>query len=358
MLRALTNGLLRDLNTALVAEEMRRGTKAIYVDYVDYDEIAHHAGLSRPESLAALDGLDRVLEALETLAAVAPRRYHIVALSDHGQSQGKSFEDRHGLTLGDLCAELMSEQVSSIDGAVEGWGRAESVVGDVSGTGGVGRLATRADDRLKRNYDERGRDEDAPVVLGSGNLGLLYLRQPSRLHLNEIERRWPHLVPGLASHPGVEFVAGVDEHGEPWAIGAPGRRNLLTDEVIGGDPLARLAEHAGRVLCRAVLMPEAPELYVNSVVDPTTLDVAAFEGLVGAHGGLGGWQDRAVLLVPRGLEGCLPQRVEGADVLHQALVGMLQVCGHRTGLDEEEAATAEPVGVPVAVTPPGGASRR
>ncbi|NUR08645.1 MAG: phage holin family protein, partial [Nocardioidaceae bacterium] len=56
MLRALTNALLRDLNTALVAEEMRRGTRAIYVDYVDYDEIAHHAGLSRPGALSALDG--------------------------------------------------------------------------------------------------------------------------------------------------------------------------------------------------------------------------------------------------------------------------------------------------------------
>ena len=64
LLRAVTNGLLRDLNTALVAEEMRRGTKSIYVDYVDYDEIAHHAGMFRPESLAALDGLDRTLGSL------------------------------------------------------------------------------------------------------------------------------------------------------------------------------------------------------------------------------------------------------------------------------------------------------
>src|SRR5205085_4719120 len=119
---ALTNALLRDLNTALVAEEMRRGTHSIYVDYVDYDEIAHHAGLSRPESLAALDGLDRVLGNLETLAKGAPRRYHLVVLSDHGQSQGRSFEDRFGMSLGALCTELMAQEVSTIDGSVEGWG--------------------------------------------------------------------------------------------------------------------------------------------------------------------------------------------------------------------------------------------
>ena len=41
----------------------------------------------RPESLAALDGLDRVLATLERLAVHGARRYHIVVLSDHGQSQ-------------------------------------------------------------------------------------------------------------------------------------------------------------------------------------------------------------------------------------------------------------------------------
>ena len=79
VLRAVTNALLRDLNTALVAEEMRRGTKAIYVDYVDYDEIAHHAGMFRPESLAALDGLDRTLASLAT-----PRRDRASPLPDRG----------------------------------------------------------------------------------------------------------------------------------------------------------------------------------------------------------------------------------------------------------------------------------
>ena len=59
-LRAFSNGLLRDLNTAVVAEEMMRGARSIYVDYVDYDEIAHHAGSTRIESLAALTGLDQV----------------------------------------------------------------------------------------------------------------------------------------------------------------------------------------------------------------------------------------------------------------------------------------------------------
>ena len=137
LLRAVTNGLLRDLNTALVAEELRRGTKSIYVDYVDYDEIAHHAGMFRPESLAALDGLDRTLGSLAELAGSAPRRYRLVVLSDHGQSQGTPFADRYGQALGDLCAELMQEHVQNVDASVEGLGRADSIAGDIAAGGMV-----------------------------------------------------------------------------------------------------------------------------------------------------------------------------------------------------------------------------
>ena len=45
-LRAATNVTLRDLNLALVSEQMLRGTPSIYVDFLDYDEIAHHSDRS------------------------------------------------------------------------------------------------------------------------------------------------------------------------------------------------------------------------------------------------------------------------------------------------------------------------
>jgi uncharacterized membrane protein YvlD (DUF360 family) len=331
-LRAVTNGVLRDLNTALVAQEMRRGTRAIYVDYVDYDEIAHHAGLTRPESLAALDGLDRVLGWLEQLKSVAARDYRIVVVSDHGQSQGQSFADRFGRTLAEVCADLMAETVTSVDTPVEGLGRAQSVAENVADSHGVGRLATRADASLRRQRHEDQLENEAPVVLGSGNLGLLYLRETRRLTLQQLEARWPRLVLGLVNHPGVLFVAAIDEEGRPWAIGRSGRRALATGDIEGEDPLAVLGPHAARVLARAVMMAQAPDLYVNSTIDAVTGDVAPFEDLVGAHGGLGGWQDRAVLLLPEELAAGLPDRIEGADVLHQAFVAMLERAGHRRDL--------------------------
>jgi hypothetical protein len=227
----------------------------------------------------------------------------------------------------------MDEEVVSLDAPVEEWGRVESLAEDLSGTGLSGRAASRAASVSRRHIDQSAESVTGAdlTVLGSGNLGMLYVHSPVRLTLEDLGERWPKLIPGLCAHEGVGFVAGVDSSGVPWAIGANGRIRLDTGEVGGEDPLRPYRNHAARVLRRAVVMPEAPDLYVNSRVDDVTLDVAAFEPLVGAHGGLGGWQDRAVLLTPRTLAHVLPtQHIEGADRLHAVLVAMLRAVGQRT----------------------------
>jgi uncharacterized membrane protein YvlD (DUF360 family) len=326
-LRAFSNGLLRDLNTEMVAEEMMRGARSIYVDYVDYDEVAHHAGATRIESLAALSGLDRVLAALEQVAQNAPRRYHLVLLSDHGQAQGEPFASRYGTELSELCGSLTSSETAGVEGSVEGWGRVDSVLEDIKPTGSEGTTATRLVDRRIKPEETAGSAD--LVVLGSGNLGLVYVPGPERLTLEEIEARWPALVPGLAAHPGIGFVAALGSRG-PVAVGASGRHELVSGDVEGDDPLLPFGDHAAGMVLAATLMARAPDLYVNSAVDPGTLEVAAFEPLVGSHGGLGGWQDRGFLLTPTGFtpEGPL---VGGVQV-HQHLVGMLDALGHRTAL--------------------------
>ncbi len=332
-LRAFSNGLLRDLNTAVVAEEMMRGARSVYVDYVDYDEIAHHAGATRIESLAALEGLDQILSILEQVAARAPRRYHLVILSDHGQSQGEPFASRYGTSLSDLCESLTHSETRGLESSIEGWGRVDSVLEDLAGSkdGGVPQAASRrVDKKLEPNATS---DTDAElIVLGSGNLGLVYVTGPERLLLEEVEARWPALVPGLVAQDGVGFVSALSAGG-PVVIGRSGRRHLSTGEVQGDDPLLPYGDHAVEMMRSATLMEQAPELYVNSVVDADgSLDVAAFEPLVGCHGGLGGWQDRGFVLAPVHL--LAPDRpIVGGDDLHRHLVGILETLGHRADLE-------------------------
>ena len=351
MLRAVSNGVLRDLNTAIVTDEMLRGTRVVYVDYVDYDEIAHHAGVFRPESLVALEAVDEVLSVLERVAEVTQRRYHLVVVSDHGQSQGTIFSDAQGIDLASVCSQLMQERVSGVQDSVESWGRAGALLDDMGDEGTSARLARPATKLVKKkvqegeHQDERqqGQEQgqqqgeqqgDEPaVVLGSGNLGLVYVPGPERLSLEELDARWPALVPGLAAHPGIGFVACLSQ-GRPLVVGRDGQHWLDTGEVKGDDPLEPFGQDAAGRLLRTVSCALAPDVYVNSEVNPATLEVAAFEPLVGSHGGLGGWQDQGMLVVPAELNDFV-KPVDSAVGLHEMFVAMLRHLGQRRSLRTE-----------------------
>ncbi|HET6651749.1 MAG TPA: phage holin family protein [Nocardioides sp.] len=349
LLRCVTNGVLRDLNTVLVAQHMLAGARSIYVDYVDYDEIAHHAGMLRPESLDALERVDGVLRQLELVASVAPRRYQFVVLSDHGQAQGTTFADRYGEELAALVARLARADVAASDEDVEGWGRTQALVDELAtGKGVTGKGLQKTSAAMQRNDRnepvEVGHREGQGVapgtetfhVFGSGNLGLVYVRgERSRLTLEQVEQRYAGLVAGLAAHPGVGFVAVIDDAGDVCVFGNHGSVNLGTGVVDGIDPLIPFGERAHGFVRRAGLRPEAPDIYVNSLVEPGTEDVAAFEGLVGCHGGLGGWQDRAFVVVPNALP-YPTETVVGADAMHVALRTMLRDLGQRAQVPDEE----------------------
>ena len=343
--RAALSGVLRDLNTNLVADAMLRGRRSVYVDYVDYDAVAHHAGISQPESLAALEGIDAVLAQLESVAEVAPRKYHFVVLSDHGQSQGEVFADRYGEDLSAVVRRLSDASVVAASSNEEGSGSLNSMIAASSDADTVvGRALGKASDRLaaqkfetadraaetERAETESDEASEQFLVFGSGNLGLIYVAGESRrLTVDDLAARFPALLPGLVAHPGIAFaVVDTVEYG-PVAIGANGEHRVRDGVVVGEDPLAPFGPEAPGFVLRAATMPEAPDIYVNSLLDDMG-EVAAFEGLVGCHGGLGGWQDRAMIVWPTELPG--PEAmVVGADAVHRLLVGWLELLGHRRG---------------------------
>jgi hypothetical protein len=357
LLRGLTNALLRDLNVALVAEHMIAGAPVIFVDFVDYDEIAHHAGVARRESLDALAGIDRVLGTLEKVAAAGRRDYRFVVLSDHGQSQGPTFFQLTGHTLeaavrkhtGSAAAATVTETSD-----VEAWGPLNAMLAEVLSTT---RPTARWAQRRSGGGDESGvligphrptapgPSADHPdaarpelVVVGSGNLGLVWFpRLPGRVPIEELTQRFPALLPGLLAESGVGFVV-VDSARGPLVMGRTGVHVLLEGVVEGQDPLAPFGPRAATDLARVAAMAECPDVYVHSTLDPRTGEVHAFEELVGCHGGLGGWQNHAVLVHPTDWPldaDLLDHTVDGeallygAEAVHRQLVRWLEQCGAR-----------------------------
>ncbi len=337
--RAATNVGLRDLSTSLVIEEMYRGAPVIYVDYTDYDEIAHHSGPERAETLDALDGVDRAIATLEKAAASAPRPYRFIIVSDHGQTLGATFLQRYGKTLGDVVKGLMrgDTKMEEETARVEEWGPTNAFLSDLTSTKGVsGRVARTAlrsqtSDGVVELRPSGEEKREAPAVAGeapaerpdliaiaSGNLGLVYFPQmPGRVTLEQLAEAHPGLVDTLARHQGIgAMLIKSEEHGS-IVIGREGINYLEENRVEGVDPVAQYGGRSREALLRLDGMDYVPDLSVISLYDPEFEEVAAFEELIGSHGGLGGPQTLPVIMHPADWE--LDEELVGAPAVYRQI---------------------------------------
>ena len=307
-----------------------RGARSIYVDYVDYDEIAHHAGARGSSRWRRWPGSTRCWRSWRRWPQRAPRRYHVVALSDHGQSQGEPFASRYGIELSDLCRSLTRFGDRGTRGQHRGLGpgrlgaggprrhrrvpcRRPPPPGRATGSSSPRRPRARRADRPGERQPRTGLRAGPATADPRGDRGPV-ARSPAR----------------TGAHPGSASSArsrrrrsGGDRAHRPAPPGHRCRRGRRPAAAVRrprpGDAAGRHVDARGAGPLR------------QQPLDPDTLEVAAFEPLVGCHGGLGGWQDRGFVLAPTHL--LAPDQPDlGGDDLHQHLVGILEQLGHRTTL--------------------------
>ena len=293
-MRAAMCVIVRDLIVEAVLTDMMRGRPAIYATFSSYDEVAHHSGLERTDTLEALRKLDHQFGRIASATRYAPRPYEIVVLSDHGQTQGATFKQRNGHGLDELVRRsLESAAVTSLTSGDENDRTVGNAFGEATGRG------PKEEKRAKN--DVSGEDV---VVLASGNLGLIYLMdERRRLTREEIDARHPRLLPALAAHPHVGWLlVRSAEHG-PVVLGANGTHHLANGQVEGDDPLASFSPNAPAHLLRTDGFSNVADVMVGSFYDPDLDEGCAFEELISFHGGLGGPQTEAFILHPARLPG-------------------------------------------------------
>lgn len=313
LLRAVANVFLRDLSTNLTILEILRGSPVIYTTYIGYDEIAHHAGPDSRDAIKALKSIDaQVRRILDVIHRKAQRPYDVVLLSDHGQSVGATFQQRYGHSLSQTVEELIKGNLQVVemntDAAAKGY--TSALLEELSALEQnvrVTRLQSAAIDGMRRAIGKRAEGTPAPPVLDqevvvgvSGNLAHLYFNlHPERVTIPELEHSYPGLLQGLIEHEGIGLVIAHDPYGCIWAFGKRGARNLSDGEIKGSDPLLTYERPELRVeqILRLASFPNAGDLVLVSTLYPDG-QVAAFEELVGSHGGLGGDQTDAFLLHP------------------------------------------------------------
>jgi uncharacterized membrane protein YvlD (DUF360 family) len=329
-MRAAMSVFVRDLAANAVLTDMMAGRPAVYACFAGYDEVAHHSGLERADALEALRKLDQQFRRIEHARAYAPRPYEIVVLSDHGQTQGATFLQRNGYSLSDLVTRSVeTEAVARLEGGDENDSTVNKAYHEATGSAAGG---GQKDEKKAQNSIE-GQDV---VVLGSGNLGLVYLLdEERRMTLEEIEGRHPRLLEALREHPHVGWLLVRSEKHGAVALGAGGAHYLDEGRVEGADPLAVFGATAPHHLKRTDGFAHAPDILVNSFYDPQLEEGCAFEELISFHGGMGGPQTRGFVLHPEHLE--LPvEPIIGAEAFHRVLVGW------RRRLQTDEAQAAEP----------------
>jgi uncharacterized membrane protein YvlD (DUF360 family) len=354
--RVATNVIVRDIVVSAMVGDMLDGRSVVYADLLGYDEVGHHSGMERFDALAVLRAMDQQVGRLYRASQLAPRRYHVVVLSDHGLTQGQAFVDRFGetveQTVGRLCGGDPAPVRSNSRKPAEGW-QVGAALAEVSAGGGPiarrlrGRVeqAGSAPERPKASDGEHGavaRAAPGVVVAVSGHVAMVsFTEHEGRVELETIEREFPDLLPALVDHAGVGFMLVRSAELGPVVLGRDGLHRLSTGVVIGDDPLALYGPHAPDLIRRVDGFAHCPDVLINSRLDPATDEASPFEPHVGSHGGLGGPQSRGFVLYPAELPA--PAEIVGAEALHRVLRGWLTHLGQ-----PEPAPTAQPAEVEVA----------
>jgi hypothetical protein len=364
LVRAFATAVQRDIQVQVLIGDLLAGRPVMYTTFLGYDEVAHHSGIERRDTLAVLGGIDRQFARIAAAARKAPRPYRLVVLSDHGQSQGTTFKQRTGASLDELVHDLCerprpasvnygSEALWSLYGLMTELTAGPSAVARglraLTGRHRVDGAIVLGKQRRESVHKHRraGSKQSAPeiVVLASGCLGLIYFpRHEARLTLEEIDALYPKLVAGLRDQPGIGFLLVRSQTQGALAIGANGTHQLVSGHVEGEDPLASFGPNAARHLKRTDSFDNVADIMVNAVYDAAADEVPAFEELVGSHGGMGGAQAFPFVLFPQ--EWPAPvEPVVGAEDMHRWMRRWLADLGQ---VDYAKAEQVDEV-----VTPPG-----
>jgi putative membrane protein len=359
-IRAGANVFLREVTTyTLIGDVITGKIDVAYVTYLGYDEIAHHSGVRDEDSFNALKGLDKQFSRLETAVGYSHRPYKFVIQSDHGQTNGSTFKQRYGISLEDLVRGLIPSHIkiySELSSNEDHFSQAITTPIDSSKMyfrnkkdRTVEKSREFFSDTIK-NFEKRGiakkpyskgildyiqsytvdknpkiksSSEAEVIVLASGNLGLIYFTLwENRLSFEEIKDIFPDIIPGIVKHPGIGFImVHSDEYG-PIVIGSNGIYYLKTDRIEGENPLSNFGPNAAQHLKRTDQFKYVPDIVVNSIYDPIKDEVAAFEELVGSHGGLGGDQSYPFVMYPSEWK-LEAEDIIGAEKLHEVLKARL-----------------------------------
>jgi hypothetical protein len=276
---------VRGLFTLAVSRDLYAGTPAVYVNYLDYDVVAHAFG---PRSRRALRSLHRVDRALRQIARVLRRvpehRYDLYVLADHGQTACTPYRR---LTGGQPFERWIFEHIlagaAATSEATPPSGLTRGLRERRRGVAGLfQRFVNYLDEDFWRRPDVEAHQQDGIRVISAGPNAFLYvLDAPAPLPAEALEHRLPGLAMELSRSRGVGFVLARSPDG-PVCF-HQGKRHQLHESEPG--PFAWRADAAVvvRGIADLMAMPSAGDLVIYGIDAPE--GHVSFIPESGCHGG-------------------------------------------------------------------------
>ena len=190
---------VRDFTVYSILSDMMMGVPAVYACFAGYDEVAHHSGLERttPSRCCASSTSSSGASRARASTPRAPTRSSCSPITARRRAPRSSSATATAWTS-------WSSGTWSGGAAVEDLG-----AGDENDTA-VSKAVREATGRKQKDVDKHQVGDRKVVVMGSGNLGLIYLMdEPRRLTMEEIDERHPDLLPGAARAPARRLAAAA-----------------------------------------------------------------------------------------------------------------------------------------------------
>lgn len=364
LVRVATTVIFPFLSVYLLLGKMFEGIGTVYTTFVSYDEVAHHSGPDREDALKVLTKLDSDFRLIMNARPYVHRKYEVVILSDHGQTMGATFKQRYGFTLGEFVNKLLGSESAIIEqlGGDEAVANINMLASQLAGSDRW--VAKRLRDVTKSRTDEDGvvqvfqpRDEAhaigaddggdpraKTVVVASGNLGLIYFTNwKERLTLEQLATEFPGFLAAFVSHPGIGIAVVRSQENGLIALANDGSVYYLDEDRWEGktNPLANFGPNAAQHLRTLDTYPCMPDILVNSFYDPATNEGAAYEELIGFHGGLGGNQNHPFLMYPAHLQKDDLPPIIGAPEVYKVIRAWKEDLMGQSGAQEAVPATPD-----------------
>jgi hypothetical protein len=299
---------LRELFTMAVAHDLYAGVPVIYVNYLDYDVVAHGWGPRHRRALRALRRVDASIHRLwRVLRRVPEYRYDLFVLSDHGQATCTSYRR---LTGGLRLEQTLFDDFFDPAGAPRKPASESQPSGFARGLSAY--RARRAPGFFQRfvNYLERdfpgvlgetpeAREHNGIRVIAAGpNAFVYFLDSAEPLRLEKIEERFPALATKLSDASGIGLVLARSASGPLcfWRGRRYGLDELHAGPFAGRPDLERVVEGIRDLMA----MPSAGDLVIYGINAPQ--GNVSFITEVGAHAGPSADELHTFLIHPRTAE--------------------------------------------------------